>query len=216
VACRDVAPELALGIAVGDERAAALDHLAGCDECRQAMARLTETVDAVVQTTPSVEPPSGFEVRALASFEPSTPTSAGGRSWRRVAAIAAALVVVLGLAAAIGALATRSSGTDQTADRSTAALQTPGGVEVGSVRVERSASGTSDLVVSVDAGAHPGTYRVECDYESGGPYRAGEIEIGSDGVDEWRTTVSVPTDDLSRVRLVSTGAGDNLEAEFGT
>ncbi|HWJ98660.1 MAG TPA: hypothetical protein VNQ33_10905, partial [Acidimicrobiales bacterium] len=200
-----------------------LDHLTGCDDCRQALARLTETVDAVIQTAPEAEPPSGFEVRALASFDGAVPASAasGSRSaWRRVALAAAVLLAIAASAAAIGAVASRDGGGDQTAaDRSSAALTTPGGAEVGTVRVERrtvtGGGWSSDLVVSVDAGARQGTYRVECDYESGGPYRAGELEVGPDGVTGWRTTVSVPTYDLSRVRLVSTGNADNLEAEFG-
>lgn len=225
-AFREVAPELALGIAEGDERAAALDHLAGCDDCRQALVRLTEAVDAVVATAPEAEPPSGFEVRALASFDPSTPAAGSGtgsgRAWRRVALVAAALLVLAALAAGVGAVATRDDGgADQTAvaaHRSSASLTSPDGADVGTVRVERRASGdggwSSDLVVSVDAGTPQGTYRVECDYESGRPYRAGEVEVGPDGVDGWRTTVSVPTYDLSRVRLVSTTDADNLEAEF--
>ena len=217
VAFRDVAPELALGVAEGDERAAALDHLAGCDDCRQALARLTESVDAVVQTAPEAEPPSGFETRALASFETAAPTGHRSR-WRPMALAVASLAAVVALAAGVTAVTRQDdpAGPQQSAAaRSSATLTTPGGSEVGTVRVERSTGGgPSDLIVSVDAGAPGGTYRVECDYESGRSYRAGEVDVSADGVTDWRTTVSVPTYDLTRVRLVSTGDADNLEAEF--
>ena len=219
---RDVAPELALGVAEGDERAAALDHLATCDDCRAELARLTEVVDAVVQTAPAAEPSAGFEVRALASFDglaasPSRPV----RGIRRIALAAAVLVAVVALAALVGSALVRDgrASTEQsTAERTTAALTAPEGMEVGSVAVERRETGDgahrSELVVSVDPGTEPGTYRVECDYETGRPYQAGELEVTAEGVDDWRAMVSVPTYDLRRVRLVSTDDADNLEAEF--
>ncbi|HWJ62935.1 MAG TPA: hypothetical protein VNS19_13285 [Acidimicrobiales bacterium] len=224
-AFREVAPELALGIAVGDERAAALDHLSGCDDCRRELARLAEAVDAVVLTAPAAEPPSGFEVRALATFEPAAPAAPVPLRRRpvprRVAlAVAAVLLVVT---AVVGARAVTSSdggsGSElATGSRTSAVLASPEGTPRGAVRVERAeAPGggwTSQLVVSVDAGTPAGTYRVECDYETGRPYRAGELTVGPDGLDEWRATVSVPTYDLRRVRLISADDDANLEAEF--
>ena len=138
-----------------------------------------------------------------------------------MALAAAALLVVLGLAAVVGAIVTRGDGgTEQVASRTEAVLRSPGGQPVGSVTVERpsndSSGARSELVVSVDPGSPEGTYRVECDYDTGAPYRAGSVEVTADGVESWRTAVSVPTYDLRRVRLVSTADGDNLEAEFPT
>ena len=96
-------------------------------------------------------------------------------------------------------------------------LQTLDGSAVGQVSIEnptRYASGGSELVVSVDAGAPTGTYRVQCDYESGRPYDAGVITVGADGVPRWSAKVTVPTYDLRRVRLVNTEGADNLEAQI--
>ena len=72
----------------------------------------------------------------------------------------------------------------------------------------------SELVVSIGGGAPQGTYRVQCDYDSGRPYGAGDLEVGPDGLSRWSATVSVPTYDLRRVRLISTAGDANLEAEF--
>jgi hypothetical protein len=219
-AFRDLAPELALGIAVGDERAAALDHLAGCGECRDELTSLAGTVDLLVGTAPAAEPPSGFEVRALSTFEPAAVNSP--RRGRRILAVAAAILVVLAIVG-VGAstiLDREGSSPDELALRSgsSAALAAPDGSAIGTVRVERTVvdgdTSRSELVVSVDAGAPQGGYRVQCDYESGRPYDAGDLQVGPNGLARWGATVSVPTYDLRRVRLVSTTGGDNLEAEF--
>jgi len=64
---RALASELALGIADGAERAEALDHLAGCADCRRAVAELTEVTDELLLIAPEHEPPVGFESRVLST-----------------------------------------------------------------------------------------------------------------------------------------------------
>jgi hypothetical protein len=218
-AFHEVAPELALGVAEGDQRAAALDHLVGCQACRGELDRLTATVDAVVQIAPEAEPPTGFETRALAAFAPVEHRPVARR--RVLLAAAAVLAIVaagIGVRALVDGDGPATPSEQVAAAQESAPLANPHDVEVGTVRVERRAgpdgASASDLVVSVDAGGPVGTFRVECDYESGRSYRAGSVEIGADGLDDWRTTVAVPTYDLTRVRLVSTSGNDNLEAEF--
>jgi hypothetical protein len=99
---RDLAPELALGIAEGQERDAALRHLSGCSGCRQLVSELSSVGDELLQLAPANDPPVGFESRVLAAlaeppvrrrFQPLA------RRWQWVATAAAALV----LAAALGA-----------------------------------------------------------------------------------------------------------------
>jgi Putative zinc-finger len=99
---RELAPELALGIAEGEERDAALRHLDGCGGCRQLVAGLSSVGDELLQLAPAHDPPAGFESRVLAglteqprrrSIQPLA------HRWRWLATAAAAVV----LAAALGA-----------------------------------------------------------------------------------------------------------------
>jgi len=99
---RELAPELALGIAEGEERDAALRHLSGCAGCRQLVSEFSSVGDELLQLAPAHDPPAGFESRVLAAF--AEPPRRGRRQpfahrWRWVATAAAAVV----LAAALGA-----------------------------------------------------------------------------------------------------------------
>jgi anti-sigma factor RsiW len=62
---RELAPELALGILSGAERAEVLLHVNGCSRCQAHVAELTEAADAIPQLAPEAEPPAGFESRVL-------------------------------------------------------------------------------------------------------------------------------------------------------
>jgi hypothetical protein len=93
---RELVPELALGIAEGDERGAALRHLGGCADCRQLVSELTSVGDELLLLAPAKEPPPGFESRVLDKLvEPPRPRRVQplARRWRLVA-VAAALVLV--------------------------------------------------------------------------------------------------------------------------
>jgi putative zinc finger protein len=98
---RELASELALGIAEGEERDAALRHLSGCAGCRQLVSELSAVGDELLLLAPAHEPPLGFESRILATVaEPPRRRRlqpfARRRRW--VATMAAAVV----LAAALG------------------------------------------------------------------------------------------------------------------
>jgi hypothetical protein len=58
-------PELAIGVAAGDERAGALGHLARCVRCRGGLESATAAADALLLLAPEREPPPGFETRVL-------------------------------------------------------------------------------------------------------------------------------------------------------
>jgi Putative zinc-finger len=62
---RDLAPEIALGIADGEERAEALRHLSTCVECRRDLEHLSQIADELLVLAPSQEPPAGFESRVV-------------------------------------------------------------------------------------------------------------------------------------------------------
>src|SRR6266542_39266 len=65
---RELGAELALGIAAGDERDAALRHLNSCAACRRLVAELSSVGDELLQLAPEQEPPMGFESRVLAKL----------------------------------------------------------------------------------------------------------------------------------------------------
>jgi hypothetical protein len=94
---REVLAELALGIADGEQRARALEHVADCSECRRELERQSALADGLLLLAPEQEPPPGFELRVLDSIQPSP---ARRRSLLRpliaVAAVAAAVAITAG------------------------------------------------------------------------------------------------------------------------
>jgi hypothetical protein len=62
---RHLAPEIALGIADGEERAEALRHLWTCPDCQRVVEQLSEVADELLVLAPAQEPPAGFESRVL-------------------------------------------------------------------------------------------------------------------------------------------------------
>ena len=235
---RELAPELALGIAEGDERAAALQHLAGSAACRHEVSDLAAAADATLLLAPSAEPPTGFETRALARFAdlaaeperdelgPDEPEAARivaavPRRRRRPAlvalAAAAALLAVVGLAVGLAQRSDRS-GTGPTAaagwtDRS-GALRTPGGTVVGRVTLDQGREST--LTVELADGAVVGHLRRPLRLRHRCPVPRGTLRAGPGATEPWSTSIGVPTYDLRRVRLVNTAGGPNLEAELPT
>jgi hypothetical protein len=128
----DVAPELALEILGGAERAAALAHLEGCVACQQLVDTLAADADRLLMLAPSAEPPAGFQDRVLTSLtraaRPVAPRAR--RSSRAVAMLAvAACVAALALALSLGP----SAGPAPVE----AAMRTPAGEVVGRVFVHR-------------------------------------------------------------------------------
>lgn len=90
---RDLAPELALDLLGGAERAEALVHIEGCGSCRAIVRDLSDAAEALPLAAPEAEPPPGFEARVLGAL------GAGPRrAWRRwataVAVTAAAATIV--------------------------------------------------------------------------------------------------------------------------
>src|SRR6478672_76140 len=86
---RELAPELALGILGGAERAEVVLHVNGCARCQAYVSELTEAADAIPQLVPEHEPPVGFEQRVMHRLDEGRRRSR--RRW--VASIAAAAAV---------------------------------------------------------------------------------------------------------------------------
>src|SRR5919198_6387249 len=61
----EVAPDLALGLLTGRERAACLAHLEGCVACGAEVSALAVAADDVLLAGPRSTPPAGFDRRVL-------------------------------------------------------------------------------------------------------------------------------------------------------
>jgi Putative zinc-finger len=70
---RELASEVALGIADGEDRARVLKHAAECADCRRELERLSTVADELLVLAPEEEPPPGFELRVLDSILPPAP-----------------------------------------------------------------------------------------------------------------------------------------------
>src|SRR5262245_35591113 len=97
---RELLPELALGIADGEDRSRVLEHAATCAECRRELESLSTVADEFLELAPAHEPPAGFEVRVLGALHPRPPRRAR-RTFRRpfalVSVALAASVVTAGI-----------------------------------------------------------------------------------------------------------------------
>jgi Putative zinc-finger len=98
---RQLAPELALGIADGAERAAALRHLAECPACRRVVEDLSEVTDELLMLAPEREPPAGFESRVLARIRPPQPLTLKPRRRRSLVAALAGAVTAAAVTAVL-------------------------------------------------------------------------------------------------------------------
>jgi hypothetical protein len=160
----DVAPELALGIADGAERAAAIAHLAHCAHCRELIDDLGRLSDDLLLLAPEAEPPLGFESRVRDRISASA--AAAGRSPRtrlRLLGAAAALVLVAAGGLVAGWLTARSPGA---AARDVAIVRNGEGV----CRVVSLRGHPSELVVRLDEpGEESADYTVDAVGANGSP-----------------------------------------------
>jgi hypothetical protein len=215
---RDVAAELALGIAEGDQRAEALDHLATCATCRAEVDQLAAAADRVLLVAPEVEPPVGFESRVLDHLETAAvPTAPGARRRPgRLLAVAAAVVVAL-LVFGLGVVAGRLGGPAATHSVATGELTASSGMPVG--RVTAISGDQSWLVMKVggegNTSLEPGEYRVVCEYGNGRVYTAGTVTVGpGGGPAAWSTSLWYRLDDLTQVRLEDASGETTAIAPF--
>lgn len=157
---RALAPELALEIVGGAERAEAVEHLGSCSGCRAYLAELTDVVDALPVLVTEADPPAGFEGRVLERLRADRP------AWRRrtgrvVVALLAALAVAAAASIVSVAVVRIAEGTSARSASKVAegALVDRRGEPVGTVLV--SAGSRRALFASIDPSLPRGHYVVE-------------------------------------------------------
>jgi hypothetical protein len=192
--CADVEeliPELALGVAPGDERGRALAHVDGCRDCRARLARAAALADDLLALAPEHEPSPGFDTRVLAAMQPVRR--------RRVVpvllAAAAALLLVLGTFAV-----TRTLGPGQE-DRPEAALESTSGVSIGRVFAHE---GDPSWIFMTVQGAPSGYYAVRLVTDDGRSHSIGWCRV-EDGTAAWGTAVDVPVASIDHVEMTAHG-----------
>jgi hypothetical protein len=215
---RNVTTELALGIASGEERARALDHVAGCPACRRELERLAAIADDMLVLAPESEPPPGFEARVLRAMTPRAPK----RRWlpRRLALPAVGLA---GAALASAALLLSFNDDRQLATEYRQALSAAHGSAFAAVPLRdtaRAAHGSvslykgspSWLVVTVDGGPRERVARAEIVSRSGRrvPLRGFRLTAGV-----WGGALPIPFDQVASVQLLGE-QGSSLLAAYTT
>lgn len=137
----DHADELALGQVDEPLRSQLLAHAARCAHCHAMLDSLATVVDRLLLAAPQIEPPAGFENRALGRLDVA-PGSTRRRSGLRWASAGAAAV---GIALA-GALVAVQFDDEPTA--ATTAIVAAAGTEIGSVQLI--AEPTPHVLVAID------------------------------------------------------------------
>jgi hypothetical protein len=215
---RDLLPELATGVAAGDDRASALAHLNICVECRRQLDALSAVADELLTLMPGVEPPGGFESTVLARVAPPR------RRWRRVGRLVTAVAVAAAIGAGAGTAATTEASVDDrriaTSYRKT--LQTADGRYLTARRLTDPDSSSPGVVfayqgkpswvfVVVRYGATGGPYQVHLITQDGRDQLIGEIGV-TGGKCSWGATIDVDVAQIAEVRL--SGAEPPLTAVF--
>jgi Putative zinc-finger len=218
----EAAPELALGILPGDERAAALAHLDACPGCRQHVSSLAGVTDQLLLLAPTVEPPPGFEQRVLASLDGGSTASprparvaSERRRGRRTAAVA---VAALALAAclAVATLVWRGGASTPPA-LAAEQMRTANGAVMGEVFVHQerpavlfmSLPGWMQQVRSY--GRADDTYSLRIDRRDG-PARVLPVSMSSDA--SWATTLDFDPRTITSVAMVDSQGRVWCQARF--
>ena len=221
--CRDLAPELALGIADGEDRARALGHLNTCAECRRYLDELSATADELLALAPEREPPLGFEDRVLAAVTPA-PRPKRRRWWRPVP-MAATATVAAGLAALAMVFVYRNDHRLAGQYRSTlseahgsyftaSALRAPSGDTVGQLFAYQGKPSWVMVTVRGAQGATPsGNYVCQVVTADGQRHTVGWVRIHK-GSGSYGSAIRVPLEHISEVRLLGPGKGSVLEAQL--
>src|SRR5687767_4018333 len=196
--CADVrerAPDLALGILEGEERAEVLAHLNTCARCQGIVEEYATIADLLPQLAHEAEPSSGFEARTLRAMR--APRRRTTRRW--VAAIAATAAAAAIISIAVVRVIDADRERAPTAARlRNAEMTTEDGRSVGRVTI---ASGRpAALSVSVYYFVADGLYELQL---SGAKDSIGTLTV-RDGHGEWDGTATISERGPATLAMVDT------------
>ena len=200
---RELAPEVALDIAGGKERDAVLRHIAGCAECRDLVAELSDVTDELLLLAPAHEPPLGFRTRTLARMH--DPIRSRPR-WRIALAAAAAVILAVALGAGWMYQATSSDRTLAAGYRAVLSQGHGSFFTVATLQGPQGAAGTvfgyqghpSWLFATVQGSTVPGPFRVQLVTNDG---RYVPLGVGDFGPGNASWGRAIPVDLMAVVQL---------------
>jgi hypothetical protein len=212
---QQLAPEVALGIASGDERASVLAHARSCPDCRRVMEELSATADALLLLGPLRDPASGFESTVLAQMGSRHPK----RIRSKLVAAALASVMVTGAAAFWITSDDRKVATYYRDALAVAngkyfevvPLEEPTGDRAGHVFAYEGHPSWVFLIFTTQL--DPGWFEAELETAGGGVRSLGTFEITAGGV-TWGTDIPVGLRDVRAVRVRDDQGAVTLQATF--
>jgi hypothetical protein len=214
---RDLATEVALGIATGEERARVLQHIAGCTGCRQEIAELAQVADSLLLLAPEEEPPSGFESRVLRRVD--QPRRSFRRRFATVGA-AACVALVVGAGGVLLMLGEDRRLADHYRNALAGAngdyfgvvdLFDEGGEEAGHIFVYE--GDPSWVFVSFSEVETPGEYGIQVVTREGERLDGGSFEISAEKR-SWGGELPVDLDEVATIRCVLRGGASVMVARF--
>ena len=217
---RDLLPEVALGIASGRDRARALEHVAGCLDCRTELEELSGIADELLFLARVQQPPVGFESRALRRMSSGTiGPGLEGRGVRLRQLLAAATIGLFAALLALGFEYATSREDREFAGFYRRALEKAEGSYFGALELHDPQGEPAGLVfayegeppwvfVVVDAVAGSGTYRIELQTDQGESLALGETTL-ADGRGSFGTRVAISLLNMAEIRVEEV-EGDHL------
>jgi len=202
---RELAPELALGILGGAERAEVVLHVNGCARCQAYVAELTEAADAIPQLAPEAEPPPGFEMRVLHRLGASERRTR--RRWIAAAAAVAAGAIIVSITVVRVIESNDATNVAGTVTARVGSEPVPVAMQGGPLDLAAGWAYVNDhhgVAVSVDYGIPSGRYAVEVTPTRGSPAAIGTVDV-TNGRGSWTGRSTDPLRAGARIALIDTG-----------